>query len=108
MVRTLFDVYGDAEESLADTEFLLDAGRNAWVVLTGDPKIRWRPHELTVVQAEAVQMFTLPRGNLRGSDQVARFVDNLPRIVRACEQPGPFIYSVLINRIERRYPSKER
>ncbi|MDQ3485204.1 MAG: hypothetical protein M3445_07310 [Actinomycetota bacterium] len=102
--RTLFDVYGDVEQTLPDTTFLRDAGRNGWVVLTRDPSIRWRPHELAVVQEEAVKMFTLPRGNLRGMEQVARFIDNLPRIARACEEPGPFIYWVLADHIERRYP----
>jgi hypothetical protein len=104
VVRTLFDVYGDDEERLPDTTFLRDAGRLGWVVLTGDAAIRRRPHELEVVQTERVRVFALARGNLRGVEQAARFADNLERIVRACERPGPFIYAVLAGRIERRYP----
>ncbi len=92
---------------MPDTAFLRDAGRNGWAVLTGDASIRRRPHELAVVRDERVKIFTLPRGNLRGAEQVARFVDNLPAIVRGCERPGPFIYWVLADRIERRYPPAE-
>jgi len=104
VVHTLWSVYGDAEEGLADTEFLRDAGRNGWPVLTADASIRRRSHELTVVTAERVQLFALPRGGLRGVDQAARFVANLSSIVAACARPGPFVYSVLPSRIERRWP----
>jgi predicted nuclease of predicted toxin-antitoxin system len=107
VVRTLFDVYGEAEERLADTEFLRDAGRRGWVVLTRDAAIRRRPHELRVVREEWVKIFELSRGNLKGAEQVARFIDNLDRIVRACEQPGPFIYAVLAGGLELRFPRGE-
>jgi hypothetical protein len=49
-------------------------------------------------------MFTLPRGNLTGRDQAARFLTNLDAIVHACQRPGPYIYSVLPDRIELRWP----
>lgn len=106
VARTLFDVYGAAEEHLADTTFIRDAGRSGWVILTGDVAIRRRPHELQVVHEEAVKVFQLARGNLRGAEQAARFVGNLDRIVRACERPGPFIYAVLAGGIELRYPRR--
>lgn len=64
-----------------------------------------RPHELAVVVRYRVRIFTLPRGNLRGSEQAARFTDNFDSILRACQSAGPFIYAVLSDRIERRYPS---
>ena len=31
----------------------------------------------------------------------SRFLDNLPAITNACSEPGPFIYAVHQNRIER-------
>lgn len=57
-----------------------------------------------MVKAERVQLFALPRGGLRGAEQARRFTANLNSIVAACSKPGPFIYSVLPNRIERRWP----
>ena len=54
-VHTLWSVYGDAEQDLADTEFLGDAGRHGWAVLTGDMRIRRVAHELAVVEAEGVR-----------------------------------------------------
>ncbi len=103
-VRTLWSLYGDREETLADTEFLRHAGRNRWAVHTADARIRRRPHELAVVEAERVQLFALPSGGLRGVEQAQRFTDNLDRIVAACRLPGPFIYSVLPRGIQRRWP----
>lgn len=106
VVHTLWSVYGQAEQVLADVDFLREAGRNGWAVMTADMSIRRRPHELAVVEAEKVQMFGLPRGDLTGADQVARFTANLGSIVAACARPGPFIYSysVLPSSIERRWP----
>lgn len=77
VVHTLWSVYGQAEQVLADVDFLCEAGRNGWAVMTADMSIRRRPHELAVVEAEKVQMFGLPRGDLTGADQVARFTANL-------------------------------
>lgn len=104
VVRTLFEVYGPAEETLPDSMWLADAGGNGWPVLTANPHIKRVKHELEVVQAEAVQIFSLPRGNLTGREQVARFLTNLDAIVRTCQRPGPYIYSVLPDRIELRWP----
>lgn len=95
VAHTLWSIYNEAEEDLADVEFLRDAGRNQWAVLTADMSIRRRPHELAIVESEHVQMFALPRGDLAGADQVQRFTANLVSIVAACASPGPFIYSVL-------------
>jgi hypothetical protein len=68
-VHTLWSVYGDAEQDLADTEFLGDAGRHGWAVLTGDMRIRRVAHELAVVEAEGVRMFALPRGTSKVSSR---------------------------------------
>ena len=103
-VHTLQSVYGAEEQLLADTKFLRDAGRNGWAVLTADARIRYRPHELAVLQAERGRLFTLSSGNLTGADQARRFVSNMAAIERACRREGPFIYVVYESRIEKRWP----
>lgn len=103
-VHTLWSTYGEAEVGLSDTEYLRDAGRRGWAVLTADARIRYVPHELAVVKTEGVKVFALPRGDLRAADAAARFIRNLPAIVRACDQPGPAIYAVMAGRISLRWP----
>lgn len=104
-VHTLWTVYGESEQSLSDVEFLRDAGRNGWAVLTADMRIRWVRDELAAVQNWQVQLFALPRGGLTAQEQASRFVRNLGRILAACERPGPCIYAVHADRIERKWPT---
>lgn len=89
---------------MRDVEFLQDAGRNGWAVLTADQRIRWVPAELEVVRLAGVKVFALAGGNLTAADQAARYVANLERIQRACAVAGGEIYVVRPDRIERRWP----
>lgn len=90
------DVYGERiGQGLADEEWLHDAGERGWVVLMKDAKIRYRPAELQVLIDHGLRAFCLTNANLRGVEMAARFVDNLPRMIRvAQERPGPYIYGV--------------
>ncbi len=52
------EVYGErVGQGLADTEWLNDAGRNGWVVLMKDDKIRYRPAEPEALMAAGVRAF---------------------------------------------------
>lgn len=104
IVRTLFEVYGERELFVTDVEWLTRAGVERWAVLTADSRIRRRPLEREVVDREQVKIFTMPHGNLTGEQQVARVIDNLDAILRAAGRPGPAIYVLLTDRIERRHP----
>lgn len=48
-----------------------------------------------------MRCFCLSSQSLTGEEMAARFLDNLARITAACFQPGPFIYAVHKNRVER-------
>lgn len=102
--RTLFDVYGVREQFISDAEWLQRAGEEGWAVITADLRMRWRPTERGAIDAGGVKVFTMPHGNLTGPEQVARVTDNLPAILRACERPGAAIYTMMADRITRRYP----
>ncbi|WP_370324925.1 hypothetical protein [Euzebya sp.] len=104
VVRTLFDVYGEREQFITDVEWLTRAGEEEWAVITADARIRRRALERAVVDRWQVKIFTLPHGNLTGPEQVARVIDNLEAILRAATRPGPAIYVLLPQRIERRHP----
>lgn len=92
---TLAEVYGiPADETIADTEWLARAGQQGWVVLMKDDRIRYRPAERAAVLEHRVQAFCLSSGNLRAAEMAQRFIDVLEQITEACNQPGPFLYTV--------------
>lgn len=95
VVHAMSNVYGERiGQGLTDEEWLRDAGEHQWIVLMKDAKIRYRPAELQVIVDHGLRAFCLTNANLRGADMAARFVENLPRILRMAQQPGPYIYGV--------------
>jgi PIN like domain len=105
VVHTLASVYGEeAGQALDDEAWLRDAGERNWVVLMKDERIRRRPSERDALTAARVRAFCLTNAQLRAADQTARFVDNIDRIRRQAEQPGPYIYGVYDGYIKRLWP----
>ena len=101
-LTTLAEHYGiPADERITDEAWLELAGTNGWVVFMKDTRIRYNRPEREAVRAHGVRCFCLSRQNLGGAEMAARFLDNLDAIVAACRVPGPFIYAVHQNRIER-------
>lgn len=70
------------------------AGREGWVVLMKDERIRYRPAERAAVVDYGVRAFCLTSGNLRAQDMAGLYLGVLDRIVVACAQRGPFLYAV--------------
>lgn len=104
-VHTLASVYGEpVAQGLDDEERLGEAGRQDWIVLMKDAAIRRRPTEREALWRAGVRAFCLTNAQLRGSEQTARFVDNLGRIVRQAGTPGPYIYGVYADHLERLWP----
>ncbi len=66
-----------------------------------DTRIRYNPAEREAVKSHRVRCFCLSSQSLTGDDMATRFLTNLKRISAACDQPGPFIYAVHKNRIEK-------
>jgi PIN like domain len=105
VVHVMADVYSERiGQGLADEEWLRDAGKRGWVVLMKDAKIRYRPAELRVVVDHGLRTFCLTNANLRGAEMAARFVANLPRIVRVAQEPGPYIFGVYADGLRRIWP----
>lgn len=53
------------------------------------------------MRRHGARCFYFTRGDLPGEVYVERILANLEAITRACAQPGPFIYVLHPNRIER-------
>jgi PIN like domain len=100
-------VYGEREaRRMTDERWLADAGANDWVVLMKDEAIRRRPAERDALIAAQVRAFCLTNANLRANEQTARFVNNIDRILRRAEQPGPYIYGVYEGQLKLLWPPR--
>jgi len=104
-VRTHIEVYGSRDTEVADVEWLELCGREGWIALTMDQRIRYRPSEVAAIRRHRVRAFALASGNLRGVDQAAWLLANDARMRAACIDRGPFVYAVHRDRIVRVFPS---
>lgn len=106
VVHTLADVYGERRaQEIADRQWIERAGRENWVVLTKDDRIRYRRVERDAFVAVNLRVFCLTTAKLRGEEQTARFVNNINRIVQRSRKPGPYIYGVYEKRLDRIWPT---
>jgi hypothetical protein len=99
---TLAERYGVPEdEDVSDEQWLADAGARDEVVFMKDARVRYNAAEKRVVMQHRVRCFSLARRDLTAAEMANRFLRNLERIEQACADPGPFIFAVHGNRIER-------
>jgi hypothetical protein len=105
---TLAEQYGIPEdEDVTDVQWLTDIGKLGWVVFMKDGAIRHEPAEQAALTAHKVRCFSLTDRSKPAWVMANHFLNNLPAIVRACRDEGPFIYGVQDKRIER-YVLKQR
>lgn len=91
-VHTMQSVYGDdAEETVADVEWLRLCGEQEWLVVSKDDRIRYRARELTIVKAHSVRMFVVTKVGLAAEQQRARIIPNLNRMALRARRRGPWI-----------------
>jgi len=92
-LQTLAEIYGiPADETVQDVDWLARAGDQGWPVLMKDERIRYRAAERQALLVHNVQAFCLSSGNLRAVAMAEIYIRVLPRIIVACQQPGPFLY----------------
>ncbi len=72
-----------------DQEWLTEVGREDWVVLTKDKKIKYRKVELAAVVAAKARVFTLTAGSVQGSEMADIFVKTMPKIKAYVEANAP-------------------
>lgn len=81
-----------------DVEWLAEAGRRAWVVLTKDSAIRRNPHEKAMFRTAGVRVFALARKDLSGPEMANLFVAALAGMHRrAATIDPPFVFSISRN-----------
>jgi len=78
-----------------DQVWLPEVGRNEWILLTKDSRIRYRRNEMQALLSSKTRSFVLVSSNLPGSEIAQIFVKALPRMKRLCQrQRPPFIAHV--------------
>ena len=83
------------EPGTPDAVWLEEAGRQGWIVLTKDKKIRYRENERRALQRARVAAFVVVGKNLTGEEIAKALVLALPRMIRATHRtPRPFIATV--------------
>lgn len=78
-----------------DEDWLTQVGRNGWIVLTKDHRIRYRNLERAALMHAGVGAFILTAGDLQGDEMADIFVKALPAITRFLRKhKKPFIARV--------------
>ena len=99
---TLAERYGvPADEAVEDTTWIAESAQHRWVAFMKDERIRRRPAEREAIHRNGARCFCLANGNLRSEEMAQRYLNNLGPIARASAAPGPFLYAVHADRIER-------
>lgn len=78
-----------------DVEWLGEAGRRGWVVLTKDKAVRRNKLELEAILASGVACFSLGHGNLKAEQMARAFVTARPRMERVLRRYDPPIIATV-------------
>jgi len=83
------------DQHTSDVEWLHQAGRQGWAVLTKDSAIRRNPLERQMVEAASVRMFALTQKGLTGDEMASIFSAALPGMrKRLNSHAPPFVFSI--------------
>jgi hypothetical protein len=97
------DVYGDAQAQLvSDDDWIKRASDEGWIALTKDCAIA--RHHQDALSRSTLRVFALNNANLQGPVMAERYANNLHRILRRAQQPGPYVYVVGPAGLEKRWP----
>jgi len=79
----------------ADEVWLEQAGKEGWIVLTRDKRIRYRKLERIALKMAGVRAFVFTGGNVTVLETGQILVRALPRIRAICGKvAGPFVYHI--------------
>ena len=72
-----------------DAEWLAEAGRQGWVVLTKDKAVRRNALELAAIRTSGVACFSLGHGNLKAEQMAQAFIAARRRMEKAMRRFDP-------------------
>jgi hypothetical protein len=101
-LTTMREHYGEeVGQSVDDVDWLIEIADREWIGFCKDAAIKRNEAERETVIARGARLFVVPRADVSAAEVAARFTNNLAAITRAAAEPGPFIYSVQLTRIQR-------
>ena len=84
-------------QNTPDVDWLAEAGRRAWIVLTKDSAIRRNPLERDMFRRARARVFALTRKDLSGQQMAEIFVAALPGMGKRVESvESPFLFTISI------------
>jgi hypothetical protein len=101
-VVTFAGHYGS--EEVTDSQWIQDATERGWPILMLDKRIRYRKAEIDVIAQHQARCFVITRDDLTFGQIAERFLASEPAIFEAAARPGPGIYVVRSDRLDRLYP----
>lgn len=91
-------VGGVVQRGAQDDAWLQVVGRNGWIALTRDQRIRYRTIERQALIRHGVGSLTFTGGQATGTQTAERVLDLLPRFVTiARSEPRPFLFTFGLN-----------
>ena len=82
-------------ENTPDSVWLAQAGANAWVVITRDSRLRYKPNEKEALIGSGALVFVLTADGLTGQQHAELAVRALPRMLKIARSHGrPAIFSI--------------
>ena len=104
---TLAEHYGvPNDERVSDPEWIRDAAVRGWPILMKDKRIRYRKAEIDAVIQYQARCFVITKGDLSSGEMASRLLTVGQAIFDVAAQPGPYIYAVQSDRIDRLYPRR--
>ncbi len=101
-LTTMREHYGEeVGQRVDDVDWLIEIADREWIGFCKDAAIKRNEVERETVLARGARLFVVARADLGAAEVAARFTNNLVAITTAAAEPGPFIYSVQLTRIER-------
>jgi len=86
-------------QNAQDPEWLTEAGKNNWIVVTRDERIRYRVAEKQAIRRAKVRAFVLAaQGDLRAETLAEIFIKALPKVRKTVtKQKRPFVAKISRN-----------
>jgi len=73
----------------SDEDWLPFVGKNGWILLTSDGRIRYRSNEKQAVVENNVRMFYFSNNNMSGEQMATAIEEALPEIYKLCAKHAP-------------------
>lgn len=103
-IVTHHEVYSARDEEVPDVEWLEHCADHELVVLSKDRRLRYRPDEIAVIRDRGLNVLVLARGNLASALQAQRLIASESAIREAVALPGPSVWVVYADGIEKIFP----